>query len=75
MYGQLIGDLNPIHVVQEFKIDPRAEENWKNNHHPLLKIDSESNDCVKSVPVVHGQLISSLASSIFGTLVPVCHKI
>ena len=58
-FGCLVGDKNPLHV---HTID--RNEVWKKNH-PLLR-----NNTDLTVVVVHGMLVASLFSSIFGTLIP-----
>lgn len=63
-----MGDLNPIHIVND-NHDLKDNDNPTSLHsHPLIRLDKESQ---QMIPVVHGQLISSLASSIFGTLISV----
>ena len=72
LYGRLIGDLNPIHTRgrvghtsgQEDAPSSAVDLPGDNN---LVKIRQEDG---KTEAVVHGMLIGSLFSSIFGTLIP-----
>lgn len=57
-FGRITGDSNPLHQPQS-KYD---DDFLSDHHHPLARQDGK--------PVVHGMLVASLFSHIFGTLIP-----
>ena len=67
-YGSLIGDLNPIHLEGHGTDRAGYDTNHAANIDPkLMRIRSEDG---RPEAVVHGMLVGSLFSSIFGTLIP-----
>lgn len=62
-FGKLVGDENPLH--QRWAMDnlPDVLEN-----HPMLSFSDDDPKVTRNL--VHGMLVSSLFSSIFGTLIP-----
>jgi acyl dehydratase len=63
LFGKLVGDQNPLHQSWEFKCLPSAI-----NGHPLVKENDK--DPSTTMILVHGMLVSSLFTCIFGTLIP-----
>jgi len=68
-YGRLIGDLNPIHLRghgdDNISSDGRSGETMM-----PAKFRRICNEDGQPETVVHGMLVASLFSSIFGTLIP-----
>ena len=58
LFGRLSGDMNPVHFPREDGFLTSSTD----------ADDSDSNS--KKAPIVHGILLSSLFSNIFGTLIP-----
>ena len=69
LYGKLIGDMNPIHTRAHNDADTpdRPSSRHPSSDDYLVKIRYEDGE---PEAVVHGMLIGSLFSSIFGTLIP-----
>lgn len=68
-FGRLVGDGNILHRAWDFQNLPLAMEG-----HPLVTVpeatDGEDEEPSKTVILVHGMLVSSLFSCIFGNLIP-----
>ena len=66
-FGNLIQDFNPIHQSWSQTDLPDALLS-----HPLVELEADPPESGSSLttPVVHGMLVASLFSCIFGTLVP-----
>lgn len=66
-FGALSGDFNPVHfpAAQQFHDDSANDVQHDNKQ--FIQIQNES-----SRPILHGILLSSLFSTIFGTLIPGC---
>jgi acyl dehydratase len=56
-FGSLIGDFNPVHYPPTHHSNDKSD---RQNHHDTRQ------------PILHGILLSSLFSTIFGTLIPGC---
>jgi acyl dehydratase len=60
LFGKLSGDMNPVHFPREDGLTSSTDADDS---------DGSSSDS-KKAPIVHGILLSSLFSNIFGTLIP-----
>ena len=72
-FGKLVGDSNPLH--QAWSVHTTLPESLEN--HPLLRhqdhheeSDGSNNNGSSTQILVHGWLVASLFTSIFGTLIP-----
>ena len=68
-YGRLIGDLNPIHLRGRGDFG-KSSDGESDETIMTSKFRRIRNEDGKSEAVVHGMLVASLFSSIFGTLIP-----
>jgi len=62
-YAALIGDFNPLHLTPT---------NPRQNGEKTKREEDEEQGNTEDPPIVHGMLVSSVFSSVFGTLVPGC---
>ena len=72
-FGKLVGDSNPLH--QAWSVHTTLPESLEN--HPLVQVknhheesDGSNNNGSSTQILVHGWLVASLFTSIFGTLIP-----
>ncbi len=62
-FGSLIGDFNPVHFP------PTHQSNKSDMQHDSVEVIQHHDT---HTPILHGILLSSLFSTIFGTLIPGC---